>query len=194
MIPKLVFLLLGTQWKSSQMWYNTCRILKRKFLLRWHVTDGPQKERPFWGTKHHLSDDTFNYWIKEGGITQRKMIEKNFRGTDAINCFLRQQRLKETRNLFWTSTSIDFQWSIFPTFWDSIKLKVAMSLTKAAIITILQVLINLLFLPLEYLRGVRKYELLKRWSTILLILPMGKLQQRTGLVMCPIGHIGSRNC
>lgn len=134
MTPKLVFPLPGTRCESAQMWNNTFRMSKPKFLLRRHVTDGPQKEKPFWGRKHYLSADTFKYQIKERGVTQGKMIKKNFRGTDAVN---RQQRIKGTRNWFRTFTSIAFQWSIFPTFWDSNKLKAAMLLIKAEILTIL---------------------------------------------------------
>lgn len=37
MTPKPVFPLPGTRWESAQMWNNTFRMLKLKFLLRWHV-------------------------------------------------------------------------------------------------------------------------------------------------------------
>lgn len=44
MTPKLVFPLPGKWWESAQMWNNGFRMLKPTFLLRWRVTDGPQKK------------------------------------------------------------------------------------------------------------------------------------------------------
>lgn len=46
---------------------------------------GLKKKQLFWGRTHDVSGDTFNYWIKVRGVTQGKMIKKNFRGTNAVN-------------------------------------------------------------------------------------------------------------
>lgn len=51
MTPKLVFPLPVKQWESAQMWNNSFRMLKPKFLLRWRVTDGPQKIKAILGKK-----------------------------------------------------------------------------------------------------------------------------------------------
>lgn len=140
MIPKLIFLLPGAWWESQMgcRMFRICKLISAyPDVLSWWAS----KRKVISGKKIPCPTTHLAVGSKRGESHRRH----DFWGTDAIN------------SVFWDSGErykqeicselphpLPFN-HLFPTFWDSNKLKAALSLTKGEIITMPWVLINPFF-------------------------------------------------